>query len=51
MKENIRAMVQFRLQNLLDDYAAMGKFDLIFCRNVLIYFDDETKKTITAKMM
>lgn len=50
LKDNIRSMVQFRLQNLLEEYTALGKFDIIFCRNVLIYFDDATKAQITEKM-
>ena len=50
LKENIRGMVQFKTHNLLDDYTALGKFDVIFLRNVLIYFDDATKAQITAKM-
>ena len=50
LKEGIRNMVQFKQQNLLSDYSALGKFDLIFCRNVLIYFDEETKSQVTAKM-
>ena len=39
----IRAMVQFRPLNLLNDFSALGTFDMVFCRNVLIYFDQETK--------
>ena len=39
----IRKMVSFRHLNLLDSYALMGKFDIIFCRNVLIYFSPEVK--------
>jgi chemotaxis protein methyltransferase CheR len=39
----IRAMVKFRPLNLLNDFSALGTFDLVFCRNVLIYFDQETK--------
>jgi chemotaxis protein methyltransferase CheR len=39
----IRAMVQFRPLNLLNDFTPLGQFDLVFCRNVLIYFDQETK--------
>lgn len=39
----IRAMVQFRQHNLLDGMAGLGRFDLIFCRNVLIYFEPTTK--------
>jgi chemotaxis protein methyltransferase CheR len=40
---DVRAMVQFRPLNLLSDFTNLGRFDLIFCRNVLIYFDQETK--------
>jgi chemotaxis protein methyltransferase CheR len=39
----IRAMVKFKQLNLLADFSALGTFDLIVCRNVLIYFDQETK--------
>jgi chemotaxis protein methyltransferase CheR len=39
----IRAMVQFRPLNLLKDFSTLGPFDIVFCRNVLIYFDQETK--------
>ena len=39
----IRAMVQFRPLNLLANFSALGTFDLVFCRNVLIYFDQDTK--------
>ena len=39
----IRGMVQFRTLNLLNDFSALGGFDLVFCRNVLIYFDQDTK--------
>jgi chemotaxis protein methyltransferase CheR len=40
---DIRAMVQFRPFNLLHDFAGLGMFDVVFCRNVLIYFDQPTK--------
>jgi chemotaxis protein methyltransferase CheR len=39
----IRAMVQYRPLNLLADFAHLGAFDVVFCRNVLIYFDQDTK--------
>ena len=39
----IRAMVQYRPMNLLSDFASLGRFDVVLCRNVLIYFDQETK--------
>lgn len=50
IKDIIRNMVQFRTQNLLEDYGVLGKFDIVFCRNVLIYFDEPTKAQITEKM-
>ena len=40
---DIRAMVQFRPLNLLSDFSSLGVFDVVFCRNVLIYFDQPTK--------
>jgi chemotaxis protein methyltransferase CheR len=40
---DIRAMVQHRQLNLLHDFSQLGTFDVIFCRNVLIYFDQDTK--------
>jgi chemotaxis protein methyltransferase CheR len=39
----IRAMVRFQQLNLLADFSRLGVFDLVFCRNVLIYLDQETK--------
>jgi chemotaxis protein methyltransferase CheR len=39
----LRSMVQFRTLNLLNDFSPLGKFDIVFCRNVLIYFDQPTK--------
>jgi chemotaxis protein methyltransferase CheR len=39
----IRAMVQYRALNLLQDFYQLGTFDVVFCRNVLIYFDQPTK--------
>ena len=50
LKDIIRSSVQFKLQNLLTDYGSLGKFDVVFCRNVLIYFDEQTKAQITEKM-
>jgi chemotaxis protein methyltransferase CheR len=42
----IRAMATFREQNLLADLRPLGKFDIVFCRNVLIYFDQPTKARV-----
>jgi chemotaxis protein methyltransferase CheR len=47
---DIRAMVQHRQLNLLHDFSRLGAFDLIFCRNVLIYFDQETKTNIFNRL-
>jgi chemotaxis protein methyltransferase CheR len=47
---DIRAMVQHRRLNLLQDFAQLGAFDLIFCRNVLIYFDRETKAVVFNRL-
>jgi chemotaxis protein methyltransferase CheR len=44
--EAIRGMVQFREWNLLGDLRSLGKFDVVFCRNVLIYFDQPTKTKV-----
>jgi chemotaxis protein methyltransferase CheR len=41
LNADVRALVQFRQFNLLQDFAGLGKFDIIFCRNVLIYFDQQ----------
>ena len=46
----IRAMVQLREGNLLSSFSNFGKFDIIFCRNVLIYFDQATKKDVLERM-
>lgn len=50
IKDVIRSSVQFKLQNLLADYSPLGKFEIVFCRNVLIYFDEPTKGQVTDKM-
>jgi chemotaxis protein methyltransferase CheR len=46
----IRAMVQHRQINLLHDFSQLGVFDIIFCRNVLIYFDQDTKIKIFGRL-
>jgi chemotaxis protein methyltransferase CheR len=47
---DLRSMVQFRTLNLLNDFSPLGQFDVVFCRNVLIYFDQPTKAKILEKM-
>jgi chemotaxis protein methyltransferase CheR len=46
----LRAMVQHRQLNLLQDFSQLGVFDIIFCRNVLIYFDQNTKVNIFERL-
>jgi len=46
----LRAMVSFRQLNLLQDFGHLGSFDLIFCRNVLIYFDQPTKSGVLDRL-
>ncbi len=47
---SIRAMVKFEKLNLLDNLSRVGGFDVIFCRNVLIYFDNPTKAKVLNQM-
>ena len=48
--QSIRDMVRFRPLNLLEDFSSLGTFDVIFCRNVLIYSDQPTKTTVLERM-
>lgn len=50
IKPALRAMVRFEERNLLAETAALGRFDVIFCRNVLIYFDPPTKTRVLEMM-
>lgn len=50
IKAPIRSRVEFRSFNLLDSYASLGKFDVVFCRNVLIYFSAQVKKDILTRI-
>jgi len=50
VKDEIKQCVSFKPQNLLASYTGLGKFDIIFCRNVLIYFSPERKTDILKRM-
>jgi chemotaxis protein methyltransferase CheR len=50
LNADIRAMVQHRQLNLLQDFSHLGTFDVIFCRNVLIYFDQDTKAGVFGRL-
>lgn len=43
IREEIRAMASFRKLNLMEDFSSLGKFDIVFCRNVAIYFNDSDR--------
>ncbi len=47
---DIRAMVQYRPLNLLRDFSNLGTFDVVFCRNVMIYFDQATKTSVLERI-
>jgi chemotaxis protein methyltransferase CheR len=46
----IRSMVQYRPFNLLSDFGQLGSFDAVYCRNVLIYFDQPTKIDVLERI-
>jgi chemotaxis protein methyltransferase CheR len=46
----VRAMVKYHRFNLLADFTSLGTFDVIFCRNVLIYFDQDTKSDVLRRL-
>lgn len=46
VKDNVKRFVNFRPQNLMESYVLLGKFDIIFCRNVLIYFSPDMKSQV-----
>lgn len=48
--KQVRDMVTFRPINLLDPYTSLGSFDLVFCRNVLIYFANDVKSKILQQI-
>lgn len=50
VKSTVKKMVNFRQLNLLGSYSLMGRFDIVFCRNVLIYFAPEIKAQILSQI-
>jgi len=50
VKDEVKKMVNFRPLNLLNSYSLMGRFDIVFCRNVLIYFSPEIKAQIISQI-
>ncbi len=50
LKDEVRNMIKFSNFNLLADMSKLGTFDIVFCRNVLIYFDEKTKGNVLDRM-
>ncbi len=50
VKSFVKERIDFRSLNLMDSYAGLGKFDIVFCRNVLIYFNADLKRQILQKI-
>lgn len=46
IRDEIRAMASFRKLNLMEDFSSLGKFDVVFCRNVAIYFNDRDRASL-----
>jgi chemotaxis protein methyltransferase CheR len=50
IRDEIRAMATFRTINLMSDFSALGRFDIIFCRNVAIYFNDRDRIGLFSRL-
>lgn len=50
VQDRLRRMISFRAFNLLDSYGWLHQLDVVFCRNVLIFFDDQTKLDVITKI-
>jgi chemotaxis protein methyltransferase CheR len=50
IRDEIRAMASFRKLNLMADFSALGRFDVIFCRNVAIYFTEKDRISLFGRM-
>lgn len=50
VRPELKRCVSFQQMNLLEDFRRLGQFDVVYCRNVLIYFDQQTKKDVLARL-
>ncbi len=50
VRDELRALASFKKLNLLQDVSSLGKFDVIFCRNVAIYFTDADRRTLFGRI-
>ena len=50
VKDEVRKLVEVRRQNLVENYTGLGPFDVVFLRNVMIYFDRDTRREVVMRM-
>jgi chemotaxis protein methyltransferase CheR len=50
VKDEVRKLVEIRRQNLVESYTGLGPFDVVFLRNVMIYFDRDTRREVVMRM-
>lgn len=50
IRDEIRAMASFRNLNLMEDFSALGRFDIVFCRNVAIYFNERDRVSLFSRI-
>jgi chemotaxis protein methyltransferase CheR len=50
MKPAVRAAVEFQHRNLMEDFASLPQFPVIFCRNIMIYFDQPTQQDLVQRL-
>ncbi len=50
LRDDIRGMVSFRKLNLMEDFTSLGRFDVVFCRNVAIYFNERDRASLFTRI-
>ena len=50
ISDQVKSMVKFSILNLMEDYSSVGVVDVVYCRNVLIYFDADTKRKVLSSV-
>jgi chemotaxis protein methyltransferase CheR len=50
VKKEVRDLIEFRHLNLMEDFSSVGTFSVVFCRNVMIYFDQKTQERLVGQL-